>query len=81
MTRCKECHKPVIETETDEYKAARRPSHWCVCGIRATQRLADKYPQEFASGYDNEHEWKQKYVHTNTHVQPPSHKQIRVTSD
>lgn len=79
MNRCTDCYKPVIENETDEYKAARRPSHWCTCPAMTTQKLADKFPTVFGSGYENEHEWKEKY--TTQPVATLSQKRDCVSSD
>lgn len=55
-----DCQKRVVTTKELSIRAAKKPGHFCTCGLRVQQR-AEEHPRLFASGYDNEQEWKDEY--------------------
>lgn len=61
-SRCDDCGKRWPETDKEIKRAAKRPRHWCHCPTDTLFVWADKYPDVFGEGYENQSEWAEKYV-------------------
>lgn len=61
---CLDCHKPWGPFEVrgeSPTPAIRKPGHYCTCTV-SLFTIAKEHPQMFASGYDNQREWQERFL-------------------